>query len=121
MTDLPLLDTKQPEVPSVPLSAPPGPLLEVLSAASAAHNAASAAIAEAARGTEVPLTPLVFVQVTAAVLPPGPKPAQNGMELEPDLKSAEFPKKSQRSAVSPLWLQLMATGLLSLMFQGWGV
>jgi len=31
------------------------------------------------------------------------------MELEPDLKSAGFPKKSQRSAVSPLPLKLKAT------------
>jgi hypothetical protein len=33
------------------------------------------------------------------------------MELEPDLKSLGFPKKSQRSALSPLPLKLLLRSL----------
>jgi len=46
------------------------------------------------------------------------KPEQKGMELEPDLKSAGFPKKSQRSLLSPLPVKLL---LASKMFHGWGL
>src|SRR5438445_10416218 len=44
------------------------------------------------------------------------KPLQAGMELEPDLKSAGFPKKSQRPLLSPFPSKLF---FLSKMFHGW--
>jgi len=43
---------------------------------------------------------------------------QKGMELEPDLKSPGFPKKSQRSELSPLPLKLLAE---SKAIHGWAL
>src|ERR1700682_5233206 len=81
-TDLPLVDTKQP------------PSFRVLaSGATVAHFAPS----DEGNVLTSPLTPDCDVQVTG----PG-KPTQKGMELVPDLKSLGFPKKSHRSARSPL-------------------
>src|SRR5207245_10503835 len=44
------------------------------------------------------------------------KPLQAGMELEQDLKSAGFPKQSQRPLLSPFPSTLL---FLSKMFHGW--
>src|ERR1700704_1474033 len=113
MNDFPLVDTKQPACSSVPLAD--------LSAAPVKHSAASAA--ELATGVGLPDTPLVIVQTAPGTTAPALKslPGQKGIEFAPDLKSAGLPKKSQRSAVSPLWLKLAALGLLSDIFHGWGV
>src|SRR5438445_9605699 len=80
ITELP--ETKHPPVASV-----------VGSGATAVHLAPSDAGSVAVR----PLIADVVVHVAG----PG-KPVQYGIELEPDLKSAGFPKKSQRSVCSPV-------------------
>src|ERR1700730_16538003 len=101
MTDLPLVDTKQPSAARLPASA-----------ALAEHNVAAEELKEEGSGGAWPLTALVGTQ-----LPPDPKPEQNGMAFWPDLKSAGFPLIFQRSVKSPPRKSFPK----SFVCHGWGV
>src|SRR5579863_9463608 len=93
--------------------------------ASAAHIAAQAAEL-ASVALLVPYIPLVVVQVTPltsypliiGAVPPTPNPVQIGMEFALERKSAVFPKKSHRSARSPVPLKSFP---LSFASHGWAL